>query len=168
MVEKLTSVMQQHAAAKRAYPDSIVFFRLGDFYEMFGEDAVVASRLLDLTLTSRNKGKPDEIPMCGAPHHAAHAYIGKLLALGHKIAICEQLVDPSTVKGIVPRAVVRVITPGLVTDREHLDATTNNYLAAIEVGREGVGLALLDLSTSELVAASLGDLTALLGELARK
>jgi DNA mismatch repair protein MutS len=168
MVEKLTPVMQQHAAAKRAYPDSIVFFRLGDFYEMFGEDAVVASRLLDLTLTSRNKGKPDEIPMCGAPHHAAHSYIGKLLALGHKIAICEQLVDPSTVKGIVPRAVVRVITPGLVTDREHLDATTNNYLAAIEVGSDGVGLALLDLSTSELVAASLGDLAALLGELARK
>jgi DNA mismatch repair protein MutS len=168
MVEKLTPVMQQHAAAKRAYPDSIVFFRLGDFYEMFGEDAVVASRLLDLTLTSRNKGKPDEIPMCGAPHHAAHSYIGKLLALGHKIAICEQLVDPSTVKGIVPRAVVRVITPGLVTDREHLEATTNNYLAAIEVGRDGVGLALLDLSTSELVAASLADLAALLGELARK
>jgi DNA mismatch repair protein MutS len=168
MAEKLTPVMQQHAAAKRAYPDSIVFFRLGDFYEMFGEDAVVASRLLELTLTSRNKGKPDEVPMAGVPHHSAHSYIGKLLSLGHKIAICEQLADPSTVKGIVPREVVRVITPGLVTDREHLDATTNNYLAAVEVGREGVGIALLDLSTGELVAARLADLTALLGELSRK
>src|SRR5687767_11913346 len=168
MAEKLTPVMQQHAAAKRAYPDSIVFFRLGDFYEMFGDDAVVASRLLELTLTSRNKGKPDEVPMAGVPHHSAHSYIGKLLSLGHKIAICEQLADPSTVKGIVPREVVRVITPGLVTDREHLDATTNNYLAAVEVGREGVGIALLDLSTGELVAARLADLTALLGELSRK
>jgi DNA mismatch repair protein MutS len=159
--------MQQHAAAKRAYPDAIVFFRLGDFYEMFGEDAVVAARNLDLTLTSRNKGKPDEIPMAGVPHHAAHVHIGKLLELGYKIAICEQMADPSKVKGIVPREVVRVITPGLVTNGEHLDASTNNWLAACDVGPEGVGIALLDLSTSELRVAELADMAWLLGELGR-
>ena len=95
--------MQQHAAAKRAYPDAIIFFRLGDFYEMFGDDAVVVARLLDLTLTSRNRGKPDEIPMAGVPRGAAHGYLARLLELGHKVAICEQMADPSKVKGIVPR-----------------------------------------------------------------
>src|SRR5687768_11729102 len=126
MDARKTPVMAQHAAAKRAYPDAILFFRLGDFYEMFGDDAVLVSRLLDLTLTSRNKGKPDEIPMAGVPHHAAHGYIGKLLERGYKIAICEQMADPSKVKGIVPREVVRVITPGLVTDGDQLDASSNN------------------------------------------
>src|SRR3954462_6704598 len=109
MSPRLTPVMEQHAAAKRAHPDAIVFFRMGDFYEMFGEDAVLAVRLLDLTLTSRSKGKPDEVPMAGVPPHAAHSYISKLLGMGHKVAICEQLADPSTVKGIVPRGVVRVL-----------------------------------------------------------
>src|ERR1700755_3632939 len=116
MDARKTPVMAQHAAAKQAYPDAIVFFRLGDFYEMFGKDAFLAARLLDLTLTSRNKGKPDEIPMCGVPHHAAHGYLAKLLELGHKVALCEQMADPAKTRGIVPREVVRVITPGLVTD----------------------------------------------------
>ena len=159
--------MQQHAAAKRAYPDAIIFFRLGDFYEMFGDDAVVVARLLDLTLTSRNRGKPDEIPMAGVPHHAAHGYLARLLELGHKVAICEQMADPSKVKGIVPREVVRVVTPGLITDRDHLDAVTNNFLAAIELGKKSVGLCLLDVSTGELRAAELGDQAALLGEIGR-
>ncbi|HEX6274773.1 MAG TPA: DNA mismatch repair protein MutS [Polyangiaceae bacterium] len=167
MSARTTPVMQQHAAAKSAYPDAIVFFRLGDFYEMFGEDAVVAAPLLDLTLTSRNRGKPDEIPMAGVPHHAAHQYIGKLLELGYKIAICEQMADPSKVKGIVPREVVRVITPGLVTDREQLDAATNNYLAAAHLAAGEVGLALLDLSTGELLATSFSDLSAAVAEIGR-
>ena len=118
MSARLTPVMQQHADAKRAHPDAIVFFRLGDFYEMFGDDAVVAAPLLELTLTSRNKGKADEIPLAGIPHHSAAGYIARLLSLGHKIAICEQMADPAKCKGIVPRQVVRVITPGLVTERE--------------------------------------------------
>jgi DNA mismatch repair protein MutS len=167
MSARTTPVMQQHAAAKSAYPDAIVFFRLGDFYEMFGDDAVTVAPLLDLTLTSRNRGKPDEIPMAGVPHHAAHQYIGKLLELGYKIAICEQMADPSKVKGIVPREVVRVITPGLVTDREQLDAATNNYLAAVHVAVADVGLALLDLSTGELLAASFADASAVLAEVGR-
>ncbi|HET9956160.1 MAG TPA: DNA mismatch repair protein MutS [Polyangiaceae bacterium] len=162
-----TPVMQQHAAAKRAYPDAIVFFRLGDFYEMFGEDAQLTSRLLDLTLTSRNKGKPEEIPMAGVPYHAAHGYIAKLLELGHKVAICEQMADPSKVKGIVPREVVRVITPGLLTDADYLNAHTNNYLAAVEFEPGASALALFDLSTGELSAAVLADATLLLSALSR-
>src|SRR5689334_16456267 len=126
--------MQQHAAAKRAHPDAIVFFRLGDFYEMFGDDALLGARLLDLTLTSRNRGKPDEIPMAGVPHHAAAGYVAKLLSLGHKVALCEQMADPSKVKGIVPREVVRVITPGLITESDQLDARSNHYLAAVDAG----------------------------------
>jgi DNA mismatch repair protein MutS len=167
MSARATPLMQQHAAAKRSHPDAIVFFRLGDFYEMFEDDAVLCARLLDLTLTSRNKGKPDEVPMAGVPHHAAHGYIVKLLELGYKVALCEQLVDPSTVKGIVPREVVRVLTPGTVTAGEHLETATNNWLAGIDVGVSGVGVALFDVSTSELSAARFADLASALGEMAR-
>lgn len=165
MSARETPVMKQHAAAKRAYPDAILFFRLGDFYEMFGEDAVVSARELDLTLTSRNKGKPDEVPMAGVPHHAAHGYIARLLDKGYKIAICEQMADPSTVKGIVPREVVRVITPGTVTEGEQLEPRVNNWLCAVQLGERGAGLALLDVSTAELRAAELTNPTALLAEL---
>ncbi len=167
MSVRLTPVMQQHAAAKRAHPDAIVFFRLGDFYEMFGADAVLAAPLLELTLTSRNKGKPDEIPLAGVPHHAAPGYIARLLQLGHKVAICEQMADPSKVKGIVPREVVRVITPGLVTEREHLESSANNFLAALELGTSAIGVALFDFSTGELLAADLPDVPGALAELSR-
>jgi DNA mismatch repair protein MutS len=164
---KATPVMKQHAAAKAAHPDCIVFFRLGDFYEMFGEDAVLVSRALDLTLTSRNKGKPDEIPMAGVPHHAAHGYIARLLSQGHKVAICEQMADPATVKGIVPREVVRVVTPGTWNADGQLEPGTNNWLCAIEMDETGVGVALLDLSTAELAAAVVADVAALLSEVGR-
>ncbi|MDF3071362.1 MAG: mutS [Polyangiaceae bacterium] len=162
-----TPVMQQHAAAKRAYPHAIVFFRMGDFYEMFGDDAVLGAKLLELTLTARNRGKPDEIPMAGVPHHAAHGYISRLLELGQQIAICEQMADPSKIKGIVPREVVRVITPGLVTATDQLAPSTNNYLCAVELTTSVVGVALYDLSTGELQAGSLPNVARLLGELGR-
>jgi DNA mismatch repair protein MutS len=162
-----TPVMLQHAAAKRAYPAAIVFFRMGDFYEMFGDDAVLGSKLLELTLTARNRGKPDEIPMAGVPHHAAHGYITRLLELGQQVAICEQMADPSKVKGLVPREVVRVITPGLVTDSDQLLANANNFLCAIEVTANEVGVALYDLSTGELQAGSLPNVARVLGELSR-
>src|SRR3954470_2604239 len=167
MAPRLTPVMQQHAEAKRAHPDAIVFFRLGDFYEMFGDDAVLAAPLLELTLTSRNKGKEDEIPLAGVPHHAAAGYIARLLQLGHKVAICEQMADPSKVKGIVPRQVVRVITPGLVTEREHLESNANNFLAALEVTPSAVGVSLFDFSTGELLSAELPDVPSALAELSR-
>jgi DNA mismatch repair protein MutS len=159
--------MQQHAQAKAAHPDAIIFFRLGDFYEMFGEDAVVASKLLELVLTSRNRGKPDEVPMCGVPYHAAHGYVAKLLELGHKVALCEQMADPAKTKGIVPREVVRVLTPALVTDADQLEARRNNWLAAVDVTERASGLALLDLSTGELRAASVPNAAMLLAELSR-
>ncbi|HEY6727457.1 MAG TPA: DNA mismatch repair protein MutS [Polyangiaceae bacterium] len=166
MSARETPVMKQHAAAKRAYPDAILFFRLGDFYEMFGEDAVVSARELELTLTSRNKGKADEVPMAGVPHHAAHGYIARLLEKGYKIAICEQMADPSTVKGIVPREVVRVITPGTVTEGDQLEPRLNNWLCSVHLDAQGgVGLALLDVSTAELRAAELTNSTAVLAEL---
>jgi len=167
MSARLTPVMQQHADAKRAHPDAIVFFRLGDFYEMFGDDAVVAAPLLELTLTSRNKGKADEIPLAGIPHHAAAGYIARLLSLGHKVAICEQMADPAKCKGIVPRQVVRVITPGLVTEREHLESNANNFLAALEVTSGPVGVSLFDFSTGELLSAELPDVPSALAELSR-
>jgi DNA mismatch repair protein MutS len=172
--------MRQYVEAKTVQPDAILFFRMGDFYEMFNEDAVLAARLLNLQLTSRDKDQPDPIPMAGFPHGAAPGYIAKLLALGQKVAICEQMADPSKVKGIVPRAVVRVVTPGTVTDTDQLDARANLYLAAVDAGvpvtafgvaeghrAEALGLALLDLSTGELAATSVPDAGALLAELAR-
>ncbi|CAN93288.1 DNA mismatch repair protein [Sorangium cellulosum So ce56] len=175
--KKLTPVMRQYEDAKALHPDAILFFRMGDFYEMFNDDAVLVSRALNLTLTSRNKGEPDESPMAGVPHHAAHGYIARLLALGHKVAICEQCGDPSKIKGLVPRQVVRVVTPGLVTETEQLDARANHYLAAVDgggaprgdaLGAGGpYGLSLLDLSTGELSATSVPDAATLLAELAR-
>src|SRR5438552_16718599 len=121
--------MRQYLDVKDKYPDGIVFFRLGDFYEMFFEDAVLAARALDLTLTTRDKGREDAVPMCGVPHHAARAYIGKLLALGHRVAICEQVEDPKQAKGIVRRAITRIVTPGVVLDEEQLEAKAQHYLA---------------------------------------
>jgi DNA mismatch repair protein MutS len=164
----LSPVMRQYQAAKVAHPDAILFFRLGDFYEMFHDDAVLAARALDLTLTSRNKGAADEVPMAGVPHHAAAGYIARLLSLGHKVALCEQMADPAKTRGIVPRSVVRVLTPGLVTDGEQLDGRSNHYLCAVDRLEPGsIGLARLDLSTGELAAASLVDAAALVGELSR-
>ncbi len=167
MAASKTPVMQQHAEAKAAYPDAILFFRLGDFYEMFGDDAVLGAQLLDLTLTSRNKGKPDEIPMAGVPYHAAHGYIARLLAAGRKVALCEQMADPKTTKGIVPRAVVRVITPGTAIHEDQLEGRENNWLAVLELEPNEVGLGFFDVSTGELALGSVPSVAAALAELAR-
>ncbi len=165
--KKLTPVMEQYRDAKAAYPDAILFFRLGDFYEMFNEDAEIAARELSLTLTSRDKGSADPVPMAGVPYHSAHNYLAKLIARGHKVAICEQMGDPSKLKGIVPRKVVRVLTPGLLTDSDQLDAERNNFLCALEGAEGGYGLALLDLSTGDLLACTLDSPAVLLAEVAR-
>src|SRR3984957_9817405 len=141
-----TPVMRQYLSAKDAHRDALLFFRMGDFYELFFEDAVVAARALDLTLTARNKGAVDEGPMAGVPHHAPSAYVQKLLEQGFKVAICEQMADPSKVKGIVPREVVRVVSPGIAYDDAGLEARQNHYLVAVE--RDGAsggwGVAALD------------------------
>src|SRR5580698_1867015 len=151
-----TPVMRQYLAAKAAHKDALVFFRMGDFYELFFDDAVVAARALDLTLTSRNKGASDEVPMAGVPHHAASGYVQRLLEQGFKVAICEQMADPSKVKGIVPREVVRVATPGIAFDDSGIDARQNHYLVAVEWSA-AFGLAALDLSTGELRACEATD-----------
>ncbi|MDA8430400.1 MAG: DNA mismatch repair protein MutS [Geobacteraceae bacterium] len=145
-----TPMMRQYLEIKAGYPDAILFFRMGDFYEMFLDDALLASRILDITLTSRNKGSGDEIPFCGVPYHSVTPYIAKLIETGHKVAICEQVEDPKQAKGIVRREVVRVITPGLLIEAESLLPDENNYLLAICQGTgEQWGVAWLDLSTGE-------------------
>src|ERR1700679_588523 len=142
-----TPVMRQFLAAKAAHPHALVFFRMGDFYELFYDDAVVAARALDLTLTARNKGAPDEIPMAGVPHRAASGYVQRLLDQGFSVAICEQMADPSKVKGLVPRQVVRVVSPGLAYDDAGLVARKNHYLVAVEHEAGTFGIAALDAST---------------------
>ncbi|MDD4091175.1 MAG: DNA mismatch repair protein MutS [Smithellaceae bacterium] len=145
----LTPAMKQYVEIKEKYPDCILFYRMGDFYEMFFEDAQRAAPLLEITLTSRNKSSKDAVPLCGVPYHAASAYITRLVEKGYKVAVCEQVEDPKNAKGIVRREVVRVITPGLVLDEENLKAGENNYLACLTAGPDALGLAFLDLSTGE-------------------
>jgi hypothetical protein len=128
---KVTPMMQQYLQIKERYRDAILFFRLGDFYEMFFEDAHTASKILDIALTSRNKSDDGSVPLCGVPYHSVEPYIQKLLDAGHKVAVCEQVEDPALAKGVVKREVVRVITPGTVTALEALDARGNNFLAAV-------------------------------------
>ncbi len=169
-----TPLMRQFLDVKERYPDAIVFFRLGDFYEMFFDDATVAAGLLDLTLTTRDKGKPDAVPMCGVPHHAARGYVAKLTDLGHKVVICEQVEDPKLARGLVKRDVVRVVTPGVVIDEEALDARAARFVAAVVPGEAGKGdgetrwgLAYLDVTTGEFRATELPSSAAAGDELAR-
>ena len=161
-----TPVMRQFRAAKQQHPDALVFFRMGDFYELFYDDAVVAARALDLTLTSRNKNSDDEIPMAGVPHHAASGYVQRLLDQGFKVAICEQMADPKSVKGIVPREVVRVVSPGLVFDDAGVIPGQNQWVVALGFGAP-CAFAALDFGTGELLSAELQDHEALLAELTR-
>lgn len=164
---KVTPMLQQYLDAKERYPDSILFFRMGDFYEMFLEDAVTASKELGLTLTARNKGEDDEVPMAGFPHHAAGPYITTLINKGISVAICEQLEDPATTKGLVKRDVVRVITPGVVMDTDALEARAPNYVASVVGTVSGFGVACLDVSTGTFRATFVPDQDGLLSELSR-
>ncbi|MBP1711569.1 MAG: mismatch repair protein [Deltaproteobacteria bacterium] len=145
----LTPAMKQYVDIKKKYPDCILLYRMGDFYEMFFEDALTAAPVLEITLTSRNKSKEDAVPLCGFPYHAASSYITKLVEKGFKVAVCEQVEDPKNARGIVKREVIRVITPGLVLDEENLKSGENNYLACIALAGDTLGLAFLDLSTGE-------------------
>ncbi|HEX9664873.1 MAG TPA: DNA mismatch repair protein MutS, partial [Patescibacteria group bacterium] len=143
-----TPMLQQYSDIKKNHPDAILFFRLGDFYEMFGEDAIEASKILNITLTARQKGTDNELPMCGVPHHSADGYLAKLTKAGKKVAICEQLSDPS-LPGIVKRDVVRIITPGTTLDNNILNNKKNNYLVSIYRQGDVWGLALADLTTGQ-------------------
>src|SRR5690606_18729174 len=141
-----TPMMQQYLRIKGEYPDMLVFYRMGDFYELFFEDARRAAALLDITLTSRGKSGGNAIPMAGVPYHAAESYLGKLVRKGESVAICEQIGDPAASKGPVERRVTRIVTPGTLTDEALLSATRDNLVAAVFASGETIGIAWLDLS----------------------
>lgn len=147
--KKYTPMMQQYLQVKNANPGSILFYRIGDFYEMFFDDAKIASRELDLVLTGKNAGVEEKVPMCGIPHHAACSYVQRLIKKGYKVSICEQLTDPSEAKGIVERGIIRTITPGTFMD-ETLDAKMNNYLASVVLSAWEISIIYCELSTGEL------------------
>ena len=153
----LSPMMQQYMGIKEEYRDCILFFRLGDFYEMFFEDAKTASRELELTLTGKNCGLEERAPMCGVPFHSADTYIARLVEKGYKVAICEQVEDPSQTKGIVKREVIRVVTPGTVISQNMLKETENNYIASVYSTGEKTGIAYCDVSTGEIYAANIPD-----------
>src|SRR5208337_4508267 len=165
----LTPMMQQYLEIKSKYPESILFYRMGDFYEMFMDDALTASRVLDIALTSRDRQAENPVPMCGVPYHAAESYIAKLVAAGYKIAVCDQVEDPKKAKGLVRREVTRVLTPGLIVDNQNLTSNQPNYLAAVlQPGRgRPIGLAFLDISTAEFRMTELDSEESLLDELFR-
>ncbi|MBQ3111634.1 MAG: DNA mismatch repair protein MutS [Firmicutes bacterium] len=154
----VTPMMRQYQAVKEQYSDCLLFFRMGDFYEMFGDDAVAASRELEIVLTARDAGGGQKMPMCGVPYHAVDGYLAKLIAKGFKVAICEQVEDPKTAKGLVKRDVIRVVTPGTVVESALLDETTANYLAAVWPDKNGTafGLAYTDISTGKFLACEFG------------
>src|SRR5436853_994077 len=151
MTEPSTPLMRQYAAIKKEHPQTLLFFRLGDFYELFFEDAVVAARELQITLTSRNKEKGIAVPMCGVPYHSAENYISKLIRKGFKVAICDQMEDAGLAKKLVRREVTRVVTPGTAADSS-LSSEENNFLATVTQIGDRVGFAALDLSTGEFRA----------------
>ena len=162
--QTLTPVMRQYFAAKAAHPDCLMFCRIGDFYELFYDDAILVARELQLTLTARDREKKQ--PMCGVPYHAAEIYLQRLLRKGYRIALCEQMEDPKTVKGIVKREVTRVLTPGTAVD-PGLSAGESCWLASVACLKTGVGVAMVDLSTGEFKATEFVNWELAADELAR-
>ena len=152
---ELSPMMQHYLQTKEEYPDCILFYRLGDFYEMFFEDAKLVSRELELTLTGKQCGLPERAPMCGVPYHAVDSYLTRLVANGHKVAICEQIEDPKTARGMVKRAVIRVVTPGTNLDMESLEEGRNNYIFCIHYDGGSAGIAAADISTGEFLTTEL-------------
>ncbi len=164
---KSTPMIKQYLSIKEQYPDAILFYRMGDFYEMFFEDAQIASRALEITLTSRNKNAESPVPMCGVPHRAARSYIARLIDKGYKVAVCDQIEDPAKADGLVKRDVVRVITPGMIIENELLDERSNNYVLAIKCRDELTGLAFLDISTGAFRITESKDADVIIEEIQR-
>src|ERR1019366_4474799 len=148
-----TPLMKQHNAIKAKYPDAILLFRVGDFYETFGQDAITASRVLGITLTKRNNASPTASELAGFPHHALDTYLHKLVKAGYRVAICDQLEDPKEAKGIVKRGVTEMGTPGIALNEKLLEHNTNNFLAGIHFGEKKTGISFLDISTGEFFVA---------------
>lgn len=164
-INDVTPMMQHYIKMKAEYKDAILFYRLGDFYEMFFEDAKIVSRELELTLTGKNCGLPERAPMCGVPFHAADSYINRLVNKGYKVAICEQLEDPKDAKGIVKRGVIRVVTPGTNIDAASLDETKNNYLMSVVFVSDRFGIAISDVSTGDFYVTEESSLRSFLNEM---
>ncbi len=152
-MEKLSPMMQQYLDIKKEHENEILFFRLGDFYEMFFEDAKTASRELELTLTGRDCGQDERAPMCGVPYHSCEGYIARLIKKGYKVAICDQMEDPTLAKGIVKRGVTRVITPGTVMESTMLEEDKNNFISSVYTDEKEIGICFCDVSTGELYAS---------------
>ncbi len=167
---EFSPMMQHYLDTKEQYKDCILFYRLGDFYEMFFEDAQIASRELEITLTGKECGQEERAPMCGIPYHAANVYIAKLIEKGYKVAICEQLEDPKKAKGIVKRDVIRIVTPGTIIEDNLLEEKKNNYIMSIY--KQGIffGVAVCDISTGDFLATQIketNNFSKLLDEIAR-
>lgn len=154
--ESLTPMLQQYYSVKAQYPDALLFFRLGDFYEMFGDDAKIGAQVLEIALTGRDAGAQGRVPMCGVPHHAVDTYLARLIKAGFRVAICEQMEDPKKARGIVRREVIRVVTPGTLTDGKVLEPKSPNYLVGLAFGADDVGLAWVDVSTGFFEVTQLG------------
>lgn len=166
-IQKLSPMMQKYMQTKEEYSDCILFYRLGDFYEMFFDDALTASRELEITLTGKECGLEERAPMCGVPFHSASMYIGRLVEKGYKVAICEQMEDPKTAKGLVKREVIRVVTPGTIIDENLLDDRSNNYLCVIVKNGARTGAAFSDISTGDMYVAEIEDSGSVINEVAR-
>ena len=164
---ELTPMMKQYMETKAQYQDCILFYRLGDFYEMFFDDALTASRELEITLTGKNCGQEERAPMCGVPYHAVESYLNKLVSKGYKVAICEQVEDPKTAKGIVKRDVVRIVTPGTNLDTQALDETRNNYIMCIVYIADRYGVSVSDITTGDYFVTEIPDSTKLMDEIYR-
>ena len=164
---ELTPMMKQYMETKAQYPDCILFYRLGDFYEMFFDDALTASRELEITLTGKNCGQEERAPMCGVPYHAVEGYLNKLVSKGYKVAICEQVEDPKTAKGIVKRDVVRIVTPGTNLDTQALDETRNNYIMCIVYIADRYGVSVSDITTGDYFVTEIPDSAKLMDEIYR-
>lgn len=149
----VTPLMKQYNAIKAKHPGALLLFRVGDFYETFGEDAIKASKILDIVLTKRGNGSASETALAGFPHHSLDTYLPKLVRAGERVAICDQLEDPKTVKGIVKRGVTELVTPGVSFNDQVLERRSNNYLAAVHFGKTETGVSFLDVSTGEFITA---------------
>ena len=162
---ELTPMMQQYMQTKKEYPDCILFYRLGDFYEMFFDDALIASKELEITLTGKNCGLEERAPMCGVPYHSVDGYLNRLVSKGYKVAICEQTEDPSTAKGLVKREVVRIVTPGTNLDTQSLDETRNNYIMSVVYIADRFGMSIADITTGDYFVTEIGDSEKLFDEI---
>ena len=163
----LSPMMQHYVDTKEKYKDCILFYRLGDFYEMFFDDAVTVSKELELTLTGRDCGLEERAPMCGVPFHSADGYISRLVKNGHKVAICEQLEDPKKTKDIVKRDVIKIITPGTLDDTAVLDESKNNYLMCIAYLGDKFGISYVDYTTGEFFVTEVKEVSVLMDEINR-